>query len=153
MAMTNDQFDAFVADSVRLVQETAGALNSRYGIGDFNKWDLDQESATLVFSNDSKKRAVCSVAAIGSIAKGAWRWAWANSSILPPLSVESSKLKALAETTGMDIFSNESLVIDDDMPWELCGMALKELGGLGVYRCGTSEPSLFVIIKSVDIED
>src|SRR5688572_12372966 len=124
-------------------------MNLKYGIGQYEQWSLDQPRGTLEFLRDSRIALSCPIIALGSFTAGSWKWAWANDSLLPQLTAESAKLKALKERTGMEIFEMASFEATNEMPWELSGMALRELGGLGAYRCPSRASDLFVIIKEV----
>ena len=58
-------------------------------------------------------------------------------------------MRKLGPLSGLDVFENEAFKADENMPWEIAGMALKEIGGLGVYRCPSKSSELFVIIDGI----
>jgi hypothetical protein len=149
MTWTDAQIDEYVAESFKLLESVQGKLEKEFGLGHFERWDLDQESKDLTFSNSSGPAVTCKVYALGTYGSGFWKWAWANSSLLESFSIKSRKMKKLGPTSGLDVFELESFEADENMPWEISGMALKEIGGLGVYRCPSKTSELFVVIESI----
>ena len=149
MAWSEEQFDQYVEEAYALIESAQSKLEQQYGLGHFERWDLDQTTEKLVFSNSSGPAVTCNVYALGTYGGGIWKWAWANDSILPSFSQKSRGLKKLASLSGMDVFELEAFEADESMPWEISGMALKEIGGLGVYSCPSKSSSLFVVIDRV----
>jgi hypothetical protein len=148
--MTDAEFDRYVAESVDLFRSSAERMNNEYDIGQYEQWNLDQSRATLEFLRDSRIALSCRIIALGSYTSGSWKWAWANDSLLPQIAADSTKPKALKEKTGMDIFEMATFEATSEMPWEIAGMALREIGGLGIYRCPSRASDLFVLIKEVN---
>jgi len=149
MTWSDEQIDQYVEDSYALIEAAQAKLEEEYGLGHFERWDLDQEKAELVFSNASGPEIVCKVFALGTYGGGFWKWAWANDSLLKSFSEKSTQLQKLGAVTGLDVFEQEAFEADEDMPWEISGMALKEIGGLGVYRCPAKSSGLFVVIEDI----
>jgi len=149
MAWTDAQIDEYVAGAFKLLESVQDQLEKEYGFGHFERWDLDQESRNLTLSNSSGSAVTCKVYALGTYGGGFWKWAWANSSLLDGFSRKSNEMKKLASIIGLDVFEAESFEADENMPWEIAGMALKEIGGLGVYRCPSKQSELFVLIESI----
>ena len=76
--------DAVTACHERL-SETPGAAHRHTQAGHHERWDYDQESATLTFSNAGVPAVVADDEFIGSISNtsGTWRWSWANFHLHP----------------------------------------------------------------------
>ena len=149
MAWIDEQIDEYVESSFSLLESAQEKLEKEYGLGHFNRWDLDQEKEELTFSSSSGPEVICKVYALGSYGKGYWKWAWANSSLIEKFSSKSQIMRKLGTLSGLDIFENEAFEADENMPWEIAGMALKEIGGLGVYRCPSNSSDLFVVIENI----
>jgi len=149
MTWTDEQIDKYVEDSFNLLEAVQGKLEVEFGLGHFERWDLDQEKDELTFSDSSGPAIVCKVYALGTYGNGYWKWAWANSSLVDSFSNKSKIMRKLGPLSGLDIFVNEAFEADENMPWEIAGMALKEIGGVGVYRCPSKSSELFVVIESI----
>lgn len=149
MTWTDAQFDEYVADSFNLLESVQDKLEKEYGLGHFERWDLDQEKRELTFSNSSGPNITCKVYALGTYANGGWKWAWANSSLLKSFSNKSKNMQKLGLLSGLGVFELEVFEADESMPWEIAGMALKEIGGIGVYRCPSKSSELFVVIEDI----
>lgn len=149
MTWTDEQIDRYVEDSVQLLEEAQDRLQKDFGIGHYDRWDLDQETSALSFRDSNRPPLNCSVYALGTFGGGVWKWAWSNSSMIDSFSNTSKKMRELAAKSGLDIFEMDAFEADENMPWEICGMALTEIGGLGVYRCPAQTSDLFVVITAV----
>lgn len=149
MTWTDEQIDRYVEDSFQFLEEAQDRLQKDFGIGQYNRWDLDQETSALSFSDLNRPTLHCSVYALGTFGGGVWKWAWSNPSLIDSFSSTSRKMRELAAQSGLDIFEKDEFEADENMPWEICGMALREIGGLGVYRCPAKTSDLFVVITTV----
>jgi Family of unknown function (DUF6882) len=149
MVWTDAQIDEYVEDSLNLLESLQDKLEIEYGLGHFERWDLDQEKEQLTFSNSSGPEMICKVSALGTYGNGYWKWAWANSSLVDSFSCKSKIMRKLGPLSGLEVFENEAFEADENMPWEIAGMALKEIGGLGIYCCPSESSELFVVIESI----
>jgi len=91
MTWTDAQIDEYVAESFKLLESVQGKLEKEFGLGHFERWDLDQESKDLTFSDSSGPAVTCKVYALGTYGSGFWTWAWANSSLLESFSIKKQK--------------------------------------------------------------
>jgi len=149
MTWTDAEIDEYVESSFKLLETVQDKLEKEFKLGHFDQWYMNQEKAELTFSNSSSSQVTCKVYALGTYGNGHWKWAWANSSLLDSFSNKSKIMQKLGSVSGLEIFELETFEADENMPWEICGMALKEIGGLGVYRCPSNTSGLFVIIESI----
>lgn len=149
MTWTDEQIDRYVEDSFQFLEDAQDRLQKDFGIGHYDRWDLDQETAALNFSDSSRPTLHCTVYALGTFGSGIWKWAWSNPSLGDSFSATSKQMRELADKSGLEIFELDSFEADESMPWEICGMALREIGGLGVYRCPAKTSDLFVVITKV----
>jgi hypothetical protein len=76
-------------------------------------------------------------------------WAWANEAFNDSLREKSSKLKQLAEITGFEIFENEMSDVEEDMIWEITGMAVHFLKAEGAYRGPANNTLYFYLLNNV----
>ena len=149
MTWTDEQTDQYVEDSFQFLEEAQDRLQKDFSIGQYRHWNLDQETSVLSFIDSSRPTLYCSAYALGTFGGGVWKWAWSNSSLIDSFSSTSRKMQKLGAQSGLDIFEMDAFEADENMPWEICGMALREIGGLGVYRCPTKTSDLFVVITTV----
>jgi len=101
MAWKDAQFVQFVEDSIDLLKKAQIDLEHNFGLGRFERWDLDQDREQLIFSDDTGLVISCGVYALGTIGGDYWKWAWTNSSLLEGLSTRSRGMQKLGPISGM----------------------------------------------------
>jgi hypothetical protein len=148
MRWTEAQTQTFLSEAWDEMEVAQALMARKYGLP-ADRWNMDQSEGTIRLSTSAKSTFVFDATAVGSLANGSWMWAWANESILPGFSRESAELKKLRKTTGLSFFTEP--VWDDlneEDGWKASAVALKTLGGLGVFRCPISpDSSLFVLLR------
>ncbi|MBL4638194.1 MAG: hypothetical protein JKY76_02415 [Proteobacteria bacterium] len=149
MTWTDAEIDKYIDSSFKLVETTQNKLEKEFNLGHFEQWSLNQEKAELTFSSSSKAQVTCKIFALGTYANGYWQWAWASSSLVDSFANKSKIMQKLGTVSGLNLFESAAFPADESMTWELAGMALKEIGGIGVYRCSSTSSDLFVIIESI----
>jgi hypothetical protein len=157
--MKLSQADADVIDYDRLLHEAVHELISanqaahdNYGLGTFDRWDVDQETGLLVFSNtDRTPRVEAVVCYIGSFSlrSSTWLWGWANPSIREYLTRDLEAVRAYGRRRGLTDLIEPKLHCDEQYAWELSAFTFKILGGKGVYRGPTGSGYLFMLMKTL----
>lgn len=150
--MTDDEFDAFVAQSVENLQAKNDGLRSAHGLGTYKRWFYSQETGLLQFSDERGHVKIESeYTPIGSLStkSNTWQWSWANVSVHEPLRQKSLKLQELSPLTGMDIFATPTIYADEELAWELSAMAVEHLGAMGCYRAPSDHLYIFMAIENV----
>ncbi|PPE75196.1 hypothetical protein C3942_05850 [Solimonas fluminis] len=142
--MTEEEFEAFVDAAHDELHDKQQALADRHGIGKFARWWFDQNIGRLQFFDADDRLALeAEVIEAGSYSprSNTWMWAWANPSLLAPLRERASRLRALEELTGYEIFGRDHAfeIEDEAMAWELAAIAVKHLGAMGCYRAPSSK--------------
>ncbi|MDZ4684292.1 MAG: hypothetical protein SH850_04330 [Planctomycetaceae bacterium] len=124
-----------------------------WGLGTFDRWDIDQEVGDLVFSNDDGTTAVAPAQIIGSFSTNdnSWLWAWDNPSILDGLKRDSRKLKEYGERHGIEKLTTRKWTGTEEDAWDMAALAVKLCGAQGAYR-GPAGPSyVFMTFGEVKI--
>ncbi|WP_282609306.1 DUF6882 domain-containing protein [Pelagibius sp. Alg239-R121] len=148
MTWSQEQINSFASEAWEGLESAQTQLERNFDL-EGRHWHMDQESATVTLSAEGKAPLTFDAIAIGSLSNNSWMWGWANESILETFSAETAKLKQLTESSGLKFFAQP--VWDDaveDDAWNAAAIALKVLGGVGIYRCPvTEESSLFVLLR------
>jgi hypothetical protein len=150
--MSDDEFDAFIADANQAFERKQADLTRRFGLGSHARWDYDQLTELLRFSDASGQVLVeASAIAIGSFSgmSKTWKWAWSNQSVPEPARSRSARLRGLFETTGMEVFRKGSFAADEEMAWELAAMCVAHLSAQGCYRGPAGHLHVFLAIESI----
>lgn len=129
-------------------QET---LESKFDLSKHERWDFDQTTGKLVFSNGGVAAVVAKFQFVGSYSETSetWLWSWANTSIDPSL---SSKLKVVREFGESNDFSK---LVERKWPaepvdgWEMAAISNYLLNGKGVYRPPFEKGLTFLVLTDV----
>src|SRR4051794_16913889 len=126
--MTDTEFDAFLAARVDAFERKQATLQTRFGLGTHARWDYDQLTGRLEFS-DAAGRAVvqAAVTPIGtwSAASNTWQWGWANPSLAEPGRTRAARLRGLYDATdGLECFHADLFECDEGMAWQLAALAV-----------------------------
>ena len=114
MPMTDEEFDAFVAESVEQLEKKQDKLQREFGLGGHAAFLFDQATGTLEFKHGSGAvQVTAQVVPIGSFSERSetWQWAWANDSFPPALRDKAQDCRRLESTTGFGVFAKELLFL------------------------------------------
>jgi hypothetical protein len=120
-----------------------------YGIGEHERWDWYQETATLVFSNGGKPVVECDIDFVGSFSShsNTWMWAWANDSLLEPVRVGSRAVRDLGDSLGLLKLASATWAAEPVDGWEMTAVMAKHLGAIGAYRAPSDNGFLHMVVK------
>ncbi|KAB2925541.1 MAG: hypothetical protein F9K30_07740 [Dechloromonas sp.] len=154
--MTDNEFEQFLKSALAELWEKQDRLESEHGFASYSRWFFDQQTEKLeMFDAKDQKAVVADVIDIGSYASNSntWKWAWSNDSVLPSLREKSESLKALADLTGIGLFTSEEAfsVENEHMAWELVAMSVRHLNAIGAYKAPSSSRPLSTFLAITGI--
>lgn len=148
--MTEQEFEAFLADCSQELKEKQADAEARYGLAGMSRWSLDEQQHVLSFMNADGRAAVrFSVTPIGtySVRQENWKWAWANPHLKAAFREKAEALKALQVVTDFDFFAEaDAFVADEVMAWEMAAIAVQHLGAMACYRAPNQDTWLFLAL-------
>jgi hypothetical protein len=149
---TDEVFNQLKQASVQELQLKTQA-NTVWGLGKFDRWNIDQSVGQLVFSNQDGTTARCPAQIIGSYnsADRSWEWAWANPSVADNLKTDSLKVKDYGLKNGFKKLTEAEWQGNEDDAWAMAAIACKICGSQGIYR-GPASDNLFVFISFGKVE-
>jgi hypothetical protein len=131
------------------------AMNQRladgYGLGSHDRWDVDQTTGVLAFSNGGATEVICDVEILGTYSSitSTWLWGWANESVLKVLTENVLRVKEYGEREGLNDLRERKVECSEAEAWAFAALASKVLGGLGVYRGPTGRGYVMMMIKTI----
>lgn len=114
-------------------------LNETYKLGTWPRWDYQMDDATLIFSKDGEARVICDVEVAGSTEGNTWEWSWGNATMPQSCRSRMCAIHELGTEKNWTRLNTLFLPNDEYVGWECAGIANHLLGGIGVYRCPTSD--------------
>ena len=120
-----------------------------YCIGSHERWDWDQNSGTLLFSNAGLPVVECHVDFVGSFSSrsDSWRWAWANDSFVEPIKARSREVRALGEELGLLPLACAQWPGDPVDGWEMTAVMARQLNAIGAYRVPSEAGFLYMTVR------
>ena len=88
------EYEKFADVAWKSFRESSGKVDKQYGIGKYERWDFDQDTGQIVFSDKGVKKLIADAQIIGSWASNlTWLWAWDNRSIDAALKKDALKVR------------------------------------------------------------
>ncbi len=147
----DDAYNKLLNDCVAEVEERNQKLADEFGLGSFERWDIDQEIGELVFSDGGIPKLVCSVTMLGSFSDSSetWMWGWANPSLLEPLTRDTNALREYGERNEIEDLVTEKVSATEGDAWALSSFSCRILDGLGLYRGSTENGFVVMMLKDI----
>ena len=127
----------------RCVSEACAALHERqerlkkdFALGAHQRWDWDQRTGRIVFSNDGIPAVDARVRFIGTLSQssGTWLWAWANFNLERKVRDASRRIRSFGEEHGFPMLTTAKWRADEVDGWEMAAIGAEVLRADGVYR-------------------
>lgn len=151
-AATSKEFQELLDASVKELQVKTAAHES-WGLGKFERWNVDQDAGTLVFSNADGTQATTTAQIIGSFSTSddSWLWAWDNPSVDDKLKTDALTVKAYGEKHGIERLTTRKWSGTEEDAWAMAALAAKLCGSEGVYRTPTGKVYVFITFRDIKI--
>lgn len=135
------------------LQTKTAAHASLWGLGDAERWSLDQDQGNLVFTFPDKV-VTCKAQIIGSWDQklGTWMWAWANESVEKQLAVQSRKIRAYGVEHKIAKLTKAEWAATEDEAWKIAALACLIGDAQGVYRGPAGDISVFIAFGAPKIQ-
>jgi len=150
--MTDEEFDDFLATALKELQHKQDYLEKEFGLGRYERFFVDYETEELQFFTDDRVMLAFSIIPVGShvATKDSWRWSWANTSLPEKVRRNAARVRQLRDLTGLDLFHQADLSVDESMAWEFVALSAKALGALGAYSMPQRELRAYVLLDVVN---
>lgn len=140
-----------VDTSYEYLYERQDKLDDEFEISKHERWDIDQDTGKLIFSNGGVPAVEAAVLFVGSFstASNTWLWGWANSSIDGVLSERVKEVRSYGQEHGFEKLSTDKWDADEVDGWEMAAISNYLLQGKGVYRPPINSGVLFLVITDI----
>lgn len=151
MAAADEGWDALVEASMRYAQERQDELERDFDLSRHERWNLDQDSGTLVFSNGGVPALVAEFQFVGTLStkSGTWLWAWGNGSIEPRLRGRLEAVRAYGENRGFERLTERKWAAEEVDAWEMAAVTAYLLKARGLYRPPYESGYSFLVITDI----
>ena len=140
-------YEALVSEATNYLNAQNERCKTEFQIGSYARYDCDQETGKLVWSDDGVPKVIATVQFVGSISNksNTWLWAWANPSILDSVKAEVLKLKAFGVEKRIERLVSPKWPAEEVDGWEMTALASRLLEARGAYRCPSSNGFSFQV--------
>lgn len=146
-----ERWEEFVCTCCEELTKKNEALGAQFALGSHKRYDWDQETGQLVFSNDGVPAVTADVDFVGSISttSNTWLWAWANFHLLEPVRARVEALRDYGEAHGFPHLTTAKWPAEMADGWEMAAIAAHVLQAKGVYRSPSDKGALFMLISGI----
>lgn len=126
-------------------------LVKAFALGEHKRWDWDQDTGRIVFSNDGVPAVEARVHFVGSTSavSGTWLWAWANPHLARKVRDASKRVRAFGEAHGFARLTIPKWKGEQPDGWDMAAIAAEVLRADGVYRTPRDDGgALFMVLKA-----
>ena len=111
-------------------------LERDFQLGKLKRWDWDQQTGQLIFSNDGVPAVICDIAFVGSVStvSNTWLWSWANFSLTETVRDPMDKVRVFGEERDFPKLTVPKWPAEEVDGWEMSSIAAEVLHARGVYR-------------------
>ncbi|WP_341873499.1 DUF6882 domain-containing protein [Azotobacter salinestris] len=146
-----EAYRSLVTEAHQYITECQDRLRSEYQLDAWPRYDWEQESASLVFSDETGPRVRASIQFVGSIStrSNTWLWSWANDSLLHQVTCLMSRVKEHGEQKEIKQLATDYWPADEIDGWEMTSIAGYLLGAKGAYRTPDEKGFTYMVIMDV----
>jgi hypothetical protein len=127
------------------------SLEDRFGLGHHERYDVDIENESIVFSSGGRPRIVGRATLIGtySLASRTWGWGGYNKSV--PEGVRRASAALADEILDRDMWelSTPVFAVDEATAWAIAALVCDRAAGEGVYRSPTGGGFVFLLLRDM----
>jgi hypothetical protein len=150
-AMSEGEYVEFLTGSHEYLTERQARLESEFRLGSWARWDWDQATGEIVFSDSGRAAVVADVQFVGSVSSrsGTWLWAWANTSVDPLLRTAVEQVRIYGREHGVKKLVEEKWEADEVDGWEMTSISARLLESEGAYRAPKENGATFLLLDNV----
>jgi len=145
------RWEPLVSDAVTELTAKQDQLQKRFDLSKHERWDYDQETGEIVFSNAGVPAVAARFQIVGSISSvnDTWLWSWANFSLVPEIFEGLLTVRTFGESERFASLTIPKWPATEEVGWELTAVAAKILNADGAYRTPSKVGFLFTLLMDV----
>ncbi len=151
MEAASKRWEPFVSDAIDELTTKQDQLQDRFDLSKHERWDYDQETGQIVFSNAGVSAVAAHFQIVGSIStvNDTWLWSWANFSLVPEIFERLVSVREFGETQRFPNLTTPKWPATEEDGWEMTAIAAKVLNADGAYRPPSKSGFLFMLLMDV----
>ena len=144
-------FEALIEEAQAYLRNCQAALGTDYRLWDWPRFDWDQETRQLIFSENGVLKVIADIQFVGSIStkSDTWLWAWANDTVDPQLSSAMRLVRDYGEKHGFEQLTTKKWHAHEVDGWEMTSIAAFLLKARGAYRSPKDDGFTFMVMTDM----
>ena len=150
---TREQFADFEKESLVWLENQQQKLVNEFNLGQYERFDVDYQSAKLIYSSGGEPKVIADIQFAGSLAtkSDSWLWSWANESTPIHLKQELFRVKEFGEVHKIfPLTRSGTSDIGDTFCYSVTAIAARLLNAKGIYRSPSSIGYVYLILLDVE---
>lgn len=147
MADYDDCFWEFLHPLTHEAMEKNKRFEAQYGRHE--RWDWDDASSTLTFSDGGVPKLRIRVSIVGTTEGDSWEWSWANRNVPDSNKRDIEKVRDFGEANGYEKLTSAFLEADEHTGWEMTAVAVHILKAPGFYRFPTERGHCYLVYRDI----
>jgi hypothetical protein len=126
-------------------------LHERFALGDHERYDVDLEKESIIFSSGGAPRVLARATLIATFSEASRTWAWGGYNKNLPEAVRAASAALVDAILERDMWeiSTPLFPVDEGTAWVLAALVCERSGGQGVYRTPTENGRVFLLLRDV----
>ncbi|WP_051691807.1 DUF6882 domain-containing protein [Pedobacter borealis] len=150
-------FEELSKISCAYLKKQQAYCQDKYKIGKYERWDYDQLTGKLIFSDKGVQKVIIDYEEVGSVSlkSNTWLWAWGNSSIEENVKKEITTIRTYGIKRGFESLLKAKWSADIVDGWDMAAISAYILKAKGVYRVPSHDNKLFsfMLFKKITVVD
>ena len=144
-------FRMLVDDATAYLQTRQDQLLAQYGIGSYPRYDWDQETGQLIFSDNGQARVIADIQFVGSVSPQShtWLWSWANQSIQESVKGRVRTVRTYGDDHRFLKLSSACWAADEADGWDMTAICAYLTSAAGAYKSPDDRGSTFLVITDI----
>lgn len=144
-------FAELLAAATAYLQERQDDIQKRFRIGDYERYEWNQGTGELVFSNAGKARVVAEFQFVGSVSTESktWMWSWANRTNIEPIKHDVRRVRAYGEQHSFRQLASALWPADEADGWQMTAITAYLLRAQGAYRSPDDSGASFLVMTDI----
>ncbi|MDQ3798594.1 MAG: hypothetical protein M3384_04020 [Acidobacteriota bacterium] len=156
LAQEKNNYDKFLDEAAKGFGADAEKLNKQFKLAEYDRWDADQDTGKLIFSDGKgKPKVIASFQIAGSYStySNTWKWSWANDTIDAAMKREMNKIKEFGENNRFRELSTPQWKCAEDYAWTMTAVAGQLTKAKGAYRGQIPDGFVYLLITDIKWAD
>ncbi len=151
VALAKTDFLAFMREATRDLTDLNEAVNAKFGVMAWERFDYDVNTRELVFSHKGRPRVRAEIQLVG-MAETNFVWAWASGWWPSAVLEDVRKVQAWGKEHGVEHLYAPCLLVDNaiDLGWGMTAVAAKLTGAVGAYRPMDGQRAMFFLYRNIE---